>query len=77
MNIKYGIKVPRTIQEAREFDLAASNTMWQDAIDLEINTIVPAFDLVSDGERVPPGYSEGYGHIIFDVKIDFTHKARF
>ena len=28
MNIKYGIKVPRTIQEARVFDLAAGNPMW-------------------------------------------------
>ena len=55
MNIKYGIKVSCTIQEARIFDLAADNTMWQDAIDLEMNTIMSAFDLVSDGERVPPG----------------------
>ena len=57
VNIKYGIKVPSTIKEARELDLAASNTMWQDAIDLEMNTIMPAFDLVFDGERAPPGHT--------------------
>ena len=75
--IKYGINVPRTTKEATELDLAAGNTMWQDAIDLEMNTIMPAFDLVSDGERAPPGYSKASGHIIFDVKMDFTRKARF
>ena len=77
MNIKYGIKVPRTIQEARVFDLAAGNTMWQDAIDLEMNTNMAAFDLVSNGEGFPPGYSEASGHIIFDIKMDLTRKARF
>ena len=35
MSIKYGIKVPRTIEKARAFDLTAGNTMWQDAIDLD------------------------------------------
>ena len=77
MSIKYDIRVPRMIEESRAFDLAAGNTMWQDAIDLEMNTIMTAFDLVSDGERASPGYSEVSGHIIFDVKMDFTHKAIF
>ena len=38
---------------------------------------MPAFDLVFDGERVPPAYSEALGHVVFDVKMDFTRKARF
>ena len=50
--------------------------MWQDAIDLEMDTIMPAFNII-DGEKPPPGYSEASGHIIFDVKIGFTRKSRF
>ena len=41
-----------------------------------MHTIMPAFDLV-DGDRPPPGYTESSGHLIFDVKMDFTRKARF
>ena len=35
-----------------------------------------AFDLPY-GDKSPPGYTEASGHIIFDVKMDFTRKARF
>ena len=76
MNVKYGIKVPRTAKEAIRLDNEAGNTMWHDAVDLEMNTIMSAFDL-SGGDIIPPGYSEATGHIIFDVKMDFTRKARF
>ena len=77
VDIKYGIKVPHTTKEAKKLDLANGNTMWQDAIDLEMNTIMPAFDLVANGKRAPLGYSEASGHIVFDVKMNFTQKARF
>ena len=75
-NMKYGIKVPRTQQEAIAFDEENGNTFWQDAIDLEINTILPGFDFPEDG-KPPPGYSKSSGHLVFDVKMDFTRKARW
>ena len=53
------------------------NTLWRDSIDLEMNTILPAFDLLLYGEKVPPGYVQLSGHIIFDVKIDFICKSRW
>ena len=34
------------------------------------------FNLV-DGDKPPPGYSEVIGHIIFDIKMNFTRNARF
>ena len=74
--VKYGIKVPRNCKEAKQFDDDTGSTFWKEAIDLEIDTIISAFDLVS-GERPPLGYSEAYGHTIFDVKMDFIWKARF
>ena len=68
--IKYGIVCPTTVQEARAIDMANGNTLWQDAIDLEMNTILPAFDFLSD-YCAPQGYSKSSGHIVFDIKMDF------
>ena len=76
-NYKYGIKIPKTIKEALTLDAENGNTLWRDSIDLEMNTILPAFDILSYGEKVPPGYVQSSGHIIFDVKTDFTHKSRW
>ena len=75
-NIKYGINVPRTQEEAILVDKENGNTFWQDAIDLEMNTIMPGFDFPDDG-KPPPGYSKSSGHLVFDVKMDFTRKARW
>ena len=36
-----------------------------------------AFHLLQHGEDPPVGYTKASGHLIFDVKMDFTRKARF
>ena len=36
-----------------------------------------AFNFLADDEKIPEGYTKSSGHIIFDVKMDFTRKARF
>jgi hypothetical protein len=36
-----------------------------------------AFKFLDEGDRAPIGYKEIPCHIIFDVKLDFTRKARF
>ena len=36
-----------------------------------------AFDILPPGERPKPGYTKASGHIVFDVKMDFTRKARW
>ena len=74
--VKFGIKVPRTIQQARDFDRENGNTLWSNAIDLEMGTILPAFDL-SENDFIPPQYEQTSGHLVFDVKMDFTRKARW
>ena len=42
-----------------------------------MRTIVPAFDILRHGTNPPPGYFKSSGHIIFDVKMDFTRKSRW
>ena len=36
-----------------------------------------AFQILDDGEDPPPGWKHSSGHIIFDVKMDFTRKVRW
>lgn len=36
-----------------------------------------AFEFLDRGEELPPGYSKATCHIVFDVKMDFTRKARY
>ncbi len=36
-----------------------------------------AFKILGPGKKSPPGWFKVTGHIIFDVKMDFTRKARW
>jgi len=36
-----------------------------------------AFEYLELGEKAPPGWFKALGHIVFDVKMDFTRKARW
>jgi hypothetical protein len=74
---KFGIKVPGTWDEAIEIDLANGNTLWQDAIEKEMKNAKVAFKMPPRGERPPPGYTEITCHLVFDVKLDMTRKARY
>jgi hypothetical protein len=36
-----------------------------------------AFELLDEGERPPPGWTKTTGHLVWDVKMDLTRKARW
>ena len=74
---KYGIEVPTSVDHAKRIDTSNGNRFWQDAIDKEIKNVAVAFELKERGQRAPPGWTKSSGHIIFDVKMDFTRKARW
>ena len=74
---KFGIEMPKTVQRALEIDRETGTTFWRDAIAKEMNTVNPAFKFLDEGVAQPIGYTPIRGHIIFDVKMDFTRKARF
>jgi hypothetical protein len=76
-NKKFGIKIPRTWEEAVRFDKENGDTQWQDAIRTEMSKVRIAFKILGEDEKVPPGYQQIRCHIIFDIKIeDFRRKAR-
>jgi hypothetical protein len=76
---KFGIRIPKSIKEARELDRQNGNTLWWDAILQEIAYVKVAFELF-DGEAddLPPCYQEVKCHLIFDIKMgeNFRRKAR-
>jgi len=67
---KFGFEIPKTVIRAKEIDRENGNTLWQDAIALEMEAVRVAFKLLNDDEAVPPGYQYMECHMIFDIKIE-------
>jgi hypothetical protein len=77
---KFGVKVPKSVEEAKRFDEENGNTLWWDAICKEMKNVRPAFEVWEKPiSELPPGYQKITGHMIFDVKMgeNFRRKARF
>ena len=76
---KFGIRLPKTVAEALQFDKENGNTYWWDAICLEMKNVRPAFEKWEKHEsELPPGYQKIKCHFIFDIKMgeNFRRKAR-
>jgi hypothetical protein len=84
---KFGIRLPKTIEEAIQINRETNTTFWTDDIKKEMEKVNIAFDFIEDWttEQVRLGAAKGdfVGfqeidcHIVFDVKMDLTRKARF
>ena len=53
------------------------NTLWMDALKKETTKFSIAFDILDLGVKAPPGYTQSSGHLIWDLKMDFTRKVRW
>ena len=76
---KYGIRVPKNAHEAWKIDAEDENTLWQDAISMEMKNNRIAFEDFDGDIKDLKGYEQISGHLIFDVKLseNFRRKARF
>ena len=74
---KYGVEVPATVEEAHRLDQKNGNDLWRKAIAKEMKNNRVAFEVLDEGKSPAPGYAYIECHMIFDVKMDFTRKARF
>lgn len=72
---KFGLRVPDTVEEALAIDKERGDTFWQDAINKEMGNVRIAFDIRSE-KNAPPGYQRIPHQLIFEIKMDFTRKAR-
>ena len=84
---KFGIELPKSVEQAYELDKKNGNTFWRDAIEKEMVRVIQAFE---PHENITPedvragkyqtllGYQEMKCHMVFDIKMDgkFTRKAR-
>jgi hypothetical protein len=81
---QFGMRVPRSINEAYKLDLLNNNTKWADAIIKELKTLYEEYGCFKalskgKGEVLPAEYAE-YKYIpllwAFAVKYDGRHRAR-
>ena len=74
---KYGIELPTDASHGHKIDAKNGNTFWRDSIDLEMRNNGVAFEILEENKPAPPGWHKVTGHLVFDVKMDFTRKARW
>jgi hypothetical protein len=83
---KFGCKLLHSMAEALEIDRLAGTDLWTRAINKEMAKVKVAWeardDLTPEEVRAGKardmiGFQEIGCHIIFDIKMDFTRKARF
>jgi hypothetical protein len=84
---KFGIRLPKTVEEAIQIDRETNTTYWTNAIKKEMERVGVAFEFIDNWtpEQVRQGlargdfvgYQEIDCHMVFDVKMDLTRKARF
>ena len=69
--------VPKSVKEALLLDDETGTDLWQKAIEKEMKNVMPAFTFLEQDKKVPIRDHLIDCHMIFDVKMDFTWKARF
>ena len=74
---KFGIEIPTSIKDAERIDLENGNNFWRNAISLEMHNVGVVFELLKEDQKAPHGWNRLTGHLIFDIKMDFTRKARW
>ena len=72
---KFGIELPKSVAESLAIDRRTGTEFWRLAIEKEMKNVMPAFES-RDDNVVPIGYKQIPCHMIFDVKMDLTRKAR-
>ena len=66
-----------SIEHAKQLDMNNGDRLWQDAIEKEMPNILVAFEILDHDAPIPVGWIKSSGHLVFDVKMDFTRKARW
>ena len=73
---KFGIEAPRTVKRALEIDRETGTDYWRKAIEKEMMHVRCAFRILEEDAPEPRMSKRIPCHMIFDVKMDFTRKAR-
>ena len=74
---KYRIEVLTSIEHAKELNLKEGNDLWMKALAKEMFNVGVAFEILEQGQKAPHGWHLVTVHLMWDVKMDFTRKARW
>ena len=74
---KYRVEIPRDVKHAYEIDARNGNTLQRDALKKEMYNVRVAFEVLDVGVHAPHRWKQVTGHLVWDVKMDFTRKARW
>jgi hypothetical protein len=74
---KHGVETLTSVDNANEVDRRNNNTFWKDALAKEMTEVGVAFEALKESIKAPIGWSKVTGHLVLDVKMDFTRKARW
>ena len=66
-----------SVNHAYEIDKGNGNTLWCDGIKKEMTNVGIAFEVLEEGEKAPVAWHKVSGHLVFNLKMDFTRKARW
>ena len=73
---KFGIVVHISLEEIKQLNIENGNDFWERAVKKEIDKVRVAFILLENDEKPLISIKLINYHIIFDVKMDLTRKAR-
>ena len=76
---KFGVRVPRNVKEAYKLDQENGNTLWHDAMTLELQQLqeYKTFEDAGSNVPAPADHQMIHAHMVFDVKQTGKRKARF
>ena len=66
---KYGIEIPKNIKDCQRIDEANGNSLWMDAVRLEMKNVRIAFEKHEGKISDLDDYQEITGHLVFDIKL--------
>ena len=74
----FGVQVPRNYAQAQELDAENGNSLWQEAVDIEMSQIDDYDTFHDKGSDFVVGndYKKITVHLVFACKHDGRHKAR-
>ena len=75
----FGIRIPKSIREARLLDKMNGNTKWDDAIETELRALHEersCVEKLKDKSKIPNGCKHVPLSWVFAVKFDLRHRAR-
>ena len=61
--MKFGIRIPMTVEEALQIDKENGNNLWEMGIKKEMKNSRVAFKILGQHEQPPPGYKKMTCHM--------------